>query len=104
MSVDIEGIMDGSEPGPSTQELLEAAEDFPKSGKCLGKAFEIGRGITQDKPTSPIVSNIILDGLVRSVLDVVCSPQHAQHGMVWSTGRRNLVFYDDDGMIAGRDY
>ena len=78
MSVDIEGIRDGSEPGPSTQELLEAAEDFPKSGKCLGTAFRTGRGVTQGDPAkNPMTFKIVVDAVVQAVFGVVCSPQEA---------------------------
>ena len=42
--------------------------------------------------------------VVRAVLEEVCSLQEAQHCMGWEAGARNLVFYTDDGKIAGRDH
>ena len=42
--------------------------------------------------------------MVWAVLEEVCIPQEAQHGMGWATGERNIVFYADDGRIAGRDH
>ena len=51
-----------------------------------------------------MIFNIVVDAVVRADLEEVCSPQEAQHGMVWEAGARNLVFYADDGRIAGRDH
>ena len=40
--------------------------------------------------------------MVRAVLDEVCGTQEAQHGSGWAAGERNVIFYADDGRIAGR--
>ena len=42
--------------------------------------------------------------MVRAVLEEVCSLQEAQHGTGWVAGEINIVFYVDDGRIAGHDY
>ena len=55
----------------------------------------------QGDPASQIIFNILVDALVRAVLEVVCSPQEAQYGMGWAAGN-NLVFYADDIRIAGQ--
>ena len=47
---------------------------LPKVGKCLGAAFGIGRGVTQGDPASPMIFNIVMDVVVREVLEGVCSP------------------------------
>ena len=52
---------------------------------------------------SLIIFNIIMDTVVRAVLEIVCGTQEARHGMEWAEGERNLVFYTDDRRIAGRD-
>ena len=44
----------------------------------------------------------MVDAVVRAVLEEVCSPQEAQHGMVWALGEIKLVFYGYDGEIFGR--
>ena len=44
----------------------------------------------------------MVDAVVRAVLDVVCGPHEVQQGLGWAAGDRNLVFYADDGRIAGR--
>ena len=44
----------------------------------------------------------MLDVMVQAVLDVVCSPQDAHHSMGWAAVEKNLLFYTDDGRIAGR--
>ena len=51
-----------------------------------------------------MIFNTVVDAVVRAVLDVVCEPQEAEHGLVWATGERNVIFYTDDGRIAGRDH
>ena len=49
-----------------------------------------------------MIFNIVVDEVVRAVLELVCGPHEAWHGMGWVAGERNLVFYADDGRIAGR--
>ena len=75
-----------------------------KASKWLGTSFRTGRVVTQGYPSSPMILNIVVDVVVWVILDVVCSPQEAQHGMVWSVGDRNLPLYADDGRIAGWDH
>ena len=48
-----------------------------------------------------MIFTIVVDAVVWEVMEVVCSPQEAYHGMVWEAGERNLVFYADDVMISG---
>ena len=71
--------------------------------RFLGKPFGTGRGVTQGDPAPPMKFNIVVDAVVRAVLEVVCGPQEAQENMGWSAGERKLVFYADVGRIAGRD-
>ena len=40
-------------------------------GKCIGKAFKTGIEVTQGEPVSPNIFNIVVDAVVRVVLDVV---------------------------------
>ena len=49
-----------------------------------------------------MIFNIVVDVVVLAVLEEVCSPQEAHHGMGWAVGERNLVFYADDRSIVGR--
>ena len=46
--------------------------------------------------------NIMVDAVARSMLEAVCGPQEAWHGMGWAAGERNLIFYTDNGRIGGR--
>ena len=55
--------------------------------------------MTQGNSASPMIFNIVVGVVVREVLGVVCGPQESQHGLVWSSGERNLVFYTDSGRI-----
>ena len=57
----------------------------------------------QGDPASPMIFNIVVDVMVREVLDVVCGPQEAQHGLGWATVESNLIFYAKDSMISGWD-
>ena len=60
--------------------------------------------MTQDNPISPMIFNIVLDEFVKMLLEVVCSPQEAQHSMGSVAGERNLVFYADDRTIVWREH
>ena len=51
-----------------------------------------------------MIFNIVVDAVMRAVLEVVCIPQEAQHGMGWVEGEINLVLYADDGRIVGWEY
>ena len=53
----------------------------PKPGKCLRITFGTGREVTQGKPTSPMIFNILVDAVAQVVLEVVCSLQEEKHGM-----------------------
>ena len=91
--------------GPKLQRLLQRYWDgqrvVSRSGKCYGCPFITGRGVTQGDPVSPTIFNIVVDEVVRAALQEVCGPQEAQHGFVWVTGEHNILFYADDGRIAG---
>ena len=73
-------------------------------GNSLVKEFWTGKGLTQGDPVSPMIFNIVVDAVVRAVLDVVCRPQEDHHGLGWAAVERNLIFYAGDGRIAGRDH
>ena len=60
-------------------------------------------GYTQGEPSSPMIFNILVDVVVRAVLEEVCGPHEAHHWMGWEVGERNLVFYADGGQILGRN-
>ena len=50
------------------------------------------------------LGNIVVDAVVWAVLDAVCGPQDPQHDLGWAAGERNLIFYTDDGRMAGQDH
>ena len=58
----------------------------------------------QGDPASPIIFKIVVDVVVRVVLDVVCGPQKDQNGLGWAAGERNMIFYAGNGRIAGKDH
>ena len=64
----------------------------PKTVKLLGKELRTGRVLMQGDPTSPMIFNIVVDAVVRVVLDVVYGPQEDQHSLGWADGERNLIF------------
>ena len=51
--------------------------------------------MTQENPTSTMILNIMVDAVVKAVIDMVCIPQEAQHDMGWAAGERKLLFYGD---------
>ena len=76
----------------------------PKLKRFLGTLFGTGRGVTQVDPSSPMIFNIVVEVVVRAMLEVVCGPQEARHGMGWEAGERSLIFYAGDRRIGGRDH
>ena len=50
-----------------------------------------------------MIFNIVVDTVVRAVLDVVCVYQEDQHGLGWAVGERNVIFCADDSRIVVRD-
>ena len=58
----------------------------PKVRKFLGISSGTGRAVTQGDPTSPMIFNIVVDAVVRAVLEVFCRPQKVWHGMGWAMG------------------
>ena len=45
---------------------------FPKVGNFMGKTFSTGRGVMQGDPASPMILNIVVNVMVRAVLEEVC--------------------------------
>ena len=101
-------ILRGYGLGPNMARILthywEQHSIVPKVGKFLRKDFGTGRGVTQGKTASPIILNIVVDTVVRMVIDVVCGTQEEQHGLGWAVGERNMIFYADDNRISRRDH
>ena len=71
--------------GPNLDRLLnsywERHRIVPNMGKFLGKEFRTRRGLMQGDPKSTTIFNFVVDAVVWEVLDVVCVPQEAQHGL-----------------------
>ena len=59
--------------------------------------------MTQGNPMSPTIFNIVVYAVVWVRMIEVCGPQEAQHGLVWTEREKDMVFYSDDGRIAGRN-
>ena len=68
----------------------------------LGKPFGTGRVVTQGDLNPPMIFNIVVDVVAREMLEVVCDPQEAWHGMGWKSGKHNLLFNAEDWSISGR--
>ena len=67
-------------------------------------AFGIGRGVALGNPRSSMISNTVVDAVLRALLEVVYGPQEGRHSIGWAEGYQNLVFFKDGGRIAGRDH
>ena len=76
----------------------------PKAKSFLGTPFGTGGGFTKGDPKSPMIFNIVVDTVVRAMLEVVCGTQEARYGIGGATGEQNPILYTDDGRIAGRDH
>ena len=62
------------------------------------------RGVTQGDSASPMIFNVMVDAVMRAMLELVCGPHESRHGIGLAAGERNLIFYTDDGRIAVRDH
>ena len=47
----------------------------PKAKRFLGTPLDMGRGVTQGYPASPMIFNIVVDAVVIATLEVVCGLQ-----------------------------
>ena len=45
----------------------------------------------------------MVDAVVRDTLLGICGPHEAQHGVVWAVGEHDIVLYDEDSLIMGRN-
>ena len=72
---------------------------LPKVGKSMGTEFGTERRVTQVDLAPPMTSSIVMDVVVRRVLEKVCSLQEAQNGKGWAAGERKLVFFSNEGRI-----
>ena len=52
--------------------------------------------MTQGDPASPVIFNIVVDVVVRAVLEELCSPKESHHGMLGVEGER-YFFLNADG-------
>ena len=76
----------------------------PKAGQFLGKAFITGSGVIQGEPTFPMIFNIMVDEVVRDVLEELCGPKESQFCWGWAAEEQNILFYADGGRIVGQDH
>ena len=74
-----------------------------KARIVFGSLFSTYRGVTQVKPVSLTIFNIVVDVVVRAVHWSYVDPQEAHHGFGWSAGEYNICLYADDGRISGRN-
>ena len=73
--------------GQNTARLIAHNWDsliFFMESRFLGTAFGAGRDIKKGDPSSPMIFNIVVDAVLRAVLEVVCGPQEARHRMGWA--------------------
>ena len=50
-----------------------------------------------------MILNIMINAVLKVVLEDVCRPQEDRHGMGWASGERNIIFYANDGRITVRE-
>ena len=59
------------------------------------------RGVTQGCLASPNASNITVDTVVSTVMLEYLETQESHNGLGWAEEEHNMVFYVDNGCIAG---
>ena len=96
-------ILRGYEMGQNTARIIAhhwySLLFVPKASRFLGMVLGPVGGVTQGYPAPPMIFNIVLDVVVRAVLELVCGTQEARHRMGWEAGEQNLVFCVDDKRI-----
>ena len=96
-------VRGGPEHGAHNYPSLGQPPFFSQTKRFLGTALRIGRGVTQEDPTSPLIFNIAVYVVMIEVLEVFCGTQEARHGTGLVVGECNLFFYADGRRISGRD-
>ena len=75
MHVYSEGARDGLEEGAPHFPPLGQPNFVPKASRFLGMALGTRIGVTQGNPASPMIFNIVVDTVLRTVLEGVCGTQ-----------------------------
>ena len=74
-----------------------------RAGGYYGTGFKGGRGVTQGKPLSPTISNVVVDAVVCHWVTLAVTEAETR-GERGREGRHQAaLFYADDGMIASSD-
>ena len=53
---------------------------------------------------SSTIFNKVIDAVVQDMLMDLCEPQDVQCVLVWAAGEQDIVFYADNGRIAGETH
>ena len=73
----------------------------PRFRRYYGRPFQTGQGVTQGKPVSPTILNIVVDVVVQAMLWEFCGPQEDLHGLGWADWEQDGMFYSENGSIVG---
>ena len=74
-----------------------------RDGGCYGRPFNTYKGVILGYSVSPTIFNIVVNVVLQATLIEVYGPQEAQCGLVWAVGYQDILFYDDNGRIVGRN-
>ena len=72
---DSEGVWYGTEHGTPNLPSLVQPHFCSQASRFLGTLFGTGRGVTQVSPVSPMIFNIVMEVVVKAVLEVICGTQ-----------------------------
>ena len=93
--------------GKNLQSILkrfwEGQTVVPRARGCYSRPFNTYWGLNQGDPLYPNIFKIVDDTVVRAMVLEVWGPQEAHHGLGWAVGDQDIVFYANNGRIAGRD-
>lgn len=93
-------ILEGYGVGPNIRSILKTFWENQvvalKQNNFYGKAFKIGRGVTQGDIVSPMIFNIVVDTVVRVVTKDIKEKNPTTPNSELTTN----LYYADDGLIA----
>ena len=71
-----------------------------KAGRYFGRPFKGYRGVTQGKPLSPTIFNVVMDAFIRHWVTVATPTEVGTGGLCLTTIDLAAYSYANDGLVA----